>query len=42
VADNLLTWRSLNGDAEALRAYQALVGGNIAASEALLVEVDAR
>lgn len=40
-ADNLLTWRSLNGDAEALRAYQALVSGNIAASEALLVEVDA-
>lgn len=40
-ADDLLTWRSLSGGAEALGAYQALVRGEVPASEALLVEVNA-
>lgn len=39
-ADDLLAWRSLAGGGEALGAYQALVRGEVPASEALLVEVD--
>ncbi|MGY6661233.1 MAG: DUF2855 family protein [Glycocaulis sp.] len=41
-ADNLLAWRSLYGPQEALNAYQALVRGEVPASEALIVEAGAR
>ncbi|MCH8490874.1 MAG: DUF2855 family protein [Oceanicaulis sp.] len=41
-ADNLLAWRSLTGEIEALGAYQALVRGDVPASEALVVEVEGR
>ncbi|WP_429912778.1 DUF2855 family protein [Glycocaulis sp.] len=40
-ADNLLAWRGLTGGSEALNAYQALVHGDVSASEALVVEVEA-
>ncbi|MCC5981868.1 MAG: DUF2855 family protein [Oceanicaulis sp.] len=42
VADTLLAWRSLIGPQETLSAYQALVRGEVAASEALVVEVEGR
>jgi hypothetical protein len=41
-ADGLLSWRSLTGGAEALGAYQALVRGEVPASDALVVEVEKR
>ncbi|WBQ10691.1 DUF2855 family protein [Hyphomonadaceae bacterium ML37] len=41
-ADDLLAWRSLTGGPEALGAYQALVRGQVPASEALVVEVEER
>jgi len=41
-ADDLLAWRSLTGGPEALGAYQALVHGQVPASEALVVEVEER
>lgn len=41
-ADTLLTWRSLSGPDEALKAYQALVRGDVAASDALIAELDGR
>lgn len=39
-ADDLLAWRSLAGPREMLAAYQALVRGDVAASDALVVEVE--
>ena len=41
-ADTLLDWRSLDGPQETLTAYQALVRGDVPASEALVVEAGAR
>ncbi|MGP1276471.1 MAG: DUF2855 family protein [Caulobacterales bacterium] len=40
-AGTLLSWRSLEGGPAALDAYTALTAGNVAASEALVVEVQA-
>ncbi len=41
-ADDLLAWRNLTGEAAALGAYQALVRGDVPASEALVIEVEER
>lgn len=42
VSHDLLAWRTLRGSAAALGAWQALVRGDVPASEALVVEVEER